>query len=858
MLVQRSWKLGLILVVAALGCGDDAGTGQDASADSSETTPDTSPPDETSAPGDTTPGEDTGPAEDTSPPGDTSPPDDTAADSSPDTTADTTPDGTADTSPPSDTSEPPRTVYDPIPGRWSEDFAFSLPGLQAEVGPRAYDMIVEPVSGDVIVGGLFDRVGDMLADNVARWRPDAGWSTLGDGLAITVHALAGDGAGAVYAGGRGQSGGFGIPEPAPIARWDGQSWEAIGWVDAYAPVWSLAWIDGALIVGGEFTAIMTNELGDTVEAAYLARWDGDGWKAFSEVGGPDGPVHTIVKHGDEICVGGHFTTPGAHVACYGEGGWRALGDGLNSVVHVLHSEDGGALMAGGYFSFGDPLGPPEQFFVGLARFAAGGEQWAPVAGGVLNGAITNVWEIAPTGDGGLFIGGNFNQVNAAMPRVARNFARLDGLAWTPLGDVTNELGATLPSEVGVRAVVPVEDGWIVAGLFSTTGGETALNVSHLGGGKWKPLVEVHGPNLGVAGNINSLAYGPDGSLYAGGYFQSAGGVSTPNIARLSNAPPSAPNAIAVPAPELRWHPMGAGLDDTVWVVHATDDGAVWAGGLFTGGFARWDGSRWAVPAPMDGDVRAIADHDGAIYLGGTFTTIGLDDGLAHIARYQAGAFEALGAGLNERVNAIAVAADGTLYAGGFFTGTGDFDAERKTGTELHYVARWTGAVWEDLGGGLDGFVRDLAFWGDDLIAVGQFEHAGGVSVSSIARWDGERWSPIGRSDAWRYDWGGPLQLGALAVQDNGFFVTGAFNEHWIGETVFNGIAWFDGTDFEPLGQGPNDLAEDVVITPDGRGAFIGGPFLRVDGRPSLGLALWQFDDMIGTPAADREATPRDR
>ena len=38
---------------------------------------------------------------------------------------------------------------------------------------------------------------------------------------------------------------------------------------------------------------------------------------------------------------------------------------------------------------GDPLGPPEQFFVGLASFTGGGDAWAPVAGGVINGAISS-------------------------------------------------------------------------------------------------------------------------------------------------------------------------------------------------------------------------------------------------------------------------------------------------------------------------------------------------------------------------------------------------------------------------------------------------------------------------------------
>ena len=846
-MMQRSWICGLFVAIVAAGCGDDGEAKDTRAPDSevSETTPevvdevaDSDAPDDTAA--------------DASDASDASDVDDADAADDVDDVDDVDDEDTADgddTSDTSDTSEPdttvPPRVYDPIPGRWSDAFDFSLPGLQADNGPRAYDMI--RVGDAVIVGGNFDRIGDLHAANVARWSAGDGWSALGDGPGVTVHALVADEAGALYAGGRAESGGFGVPGPGPVARWDGEAWTPIAWLDAFTPVWSLAWIDGSLYAGGEFTSLQSADQSETIEAAYLARWDGTSWNAIP--GGPDGPVHAIAKHGDAICVGGSFSVPGTNVACLGPEGWRALGDGLNSEVHVLYS-DTDRLLAGGYFSFGDPSGPPTEFFVGLGRFNDGGTAWAPLAGGVIDGFITNVWEIAPADDGGLWIGGNFSAVNAAAPRPARNFARLTGNAWSEVGAVDNELGVVLGSEVGVRAVVPDGEGFFVAGLFSVVGDVTALNIARFEKSVWSPVVTVSGPNLGVAGNVNSLSYGPDGSLFVGGYFSSAGGATTPNVARFGLSR-GAPNAIIPVPPEApAWHSLGAGLDGTVWVVHAAADGKVYAGGLFANGFARWNGpnaTAWDFPAPMDGDVRAVAEAGSALYVGGTFTMIGLD-ARAHIAKFTGSAFEALGPGLNDRVNAVAVAPDGSVYAGGFFSGSGDYDAEAGKGVALAHIARWNGASWEDVGGGLDGYVRDMAWWGDDLIVVGEFALAGEVPVSSIARWDGAVWSPIGEGTEWVYSWGSPLQLGAVAVQDNGLFVTGAFVGQMIGDATFNGIAWWNGSAFEPLSEGPNDLVEDVVITPDRRGAFIGGGFLRVDGNPSLGLGLWEYDDLIGVPA----------
>ncbi|MFO0750486.1 MAG: hypothetical protein U1F43_33180 [Myxococcota bacterium] len=848
-MMERSWMLGLALALAA--CGDDGKTGTDTTTPDATTTTDATTGDTTAdatEPGDT--------SADATEPGDTSADATTPGDTSADAT---TPGDTSDTSEPGDTT-PPTLVYDPIPGHWSQDFAFSLPGLEAAIGARAYDMVADPTTGDVVVGGIFDRIGALEVANVARWSATDGWSAMGDGLPLNVQTLTRGEGGDVYAGGRAQSGGFGFGGPGPISKWDGTAWSPIGWTDEFAPVWASAWVGGELVVGGEFTAVQTADQTDSVEASYLARWDGSAWHAYEN--GPDGPVYAIAVHDGELCVGGLFANPGSNVACLGPSGWHALGDGLDSQVNVLYSEAPGKLMAGGYFDFGDPAGPPEQFMVGLGRYdsAAPADGWKPVAGGVMDGAITTVWEIAPAGGNALWIGGCFKGVNAAAPVAVSNLARLDGTKWTAIGGVTNEVGVSLDSEVGVRSVVPslaagVGDDSLdilIGGLFSTvtppdSDPVTALNVArHSPDSGWTALVSVSGPNLGVPGTVNSLSYGPDGDLYIGGYFTSAGGVTTPNVARLGTAQSIIPHN---PPPPV-WQSLGDGLDGTVWVVHAAQNGKVYAGGSFFGAFGRFDGTTWDFPGALDGDVHAIAADDAGggadLYLGGDFTH---EDqaSLNYVARFTGATFQPLGKGLNARVNALLVAPDGSVYAGGFFGGTSDYDEEVGTGLALPHLARWNGASWEDVGGGVDGYVSDLAWWHDDLIVVGQFQHAGTAVVSSIARWDGDAWSPIGTGTEWNYDFPAAIPMGHVTVQDNGFFVTGAFADKVVGTDTFTGVAWWNGTSFEPLGTGLSDLAEDVAITPDGRAAFIGGPFLQAGGQPSMGIARWEFDDAVGTP-----------
>jgi len=827
----------LLLGAGAQACGDDgdptpadadaSGDTIDATSPPEDTTPspDTAEPGDTVEPGDTsTP--DTGPS-DTTEPADTGPSDTGPSDTS--APADT---GPTDTSAPPDTSEPdPVIVYDPIPGQWSEDFSFSLPGLQGGQGPRAYAMV--EAGGGVYVGGSFERVGDLPAANIARWVGGEGWAALGDGLAETVHALAVDDAGGLYAAGRGPSGGF-ISSPGAISRWDGAAWETLGWTGSFEPVRVLAWLDGDLIVGGEFDSVELADQSDAVHAPYLARWDGTAWHAFDDA--PNGPVYAITLHGDGFCVGGSFDAVGAvaarNVACHGEAGWSALGDGLNSQVNALTSTSDGLLHAGGYFDFGDPLEP--DFRVGLARYDGG--VWHPLAGGVLGGGITNVWVIREGPSGELYIGGNFQGVDAAQPLLANHFARLDGETWTTFaGGVTNQLGVVLPSEVGVRAVALDGARVIAGGLFSRAGEASALNIARFDqvAGTWSALVTLAGRYLGVAGGINSVSIDDDGAVTVGGYFDSAGGATTPNVARLRG---------------IAWEPLGEGLDDTVWVVHAARDGSIYAGGIFSGLFKRFDGAAWQpVGAGLDGDVRAIHEEDdGTIIIGGSFV---LTSGVAtnHIAAWDGAYYTPFASGVNDRVNAVTRGPDGALYIGGFFTATADHDPDTGAGHALNRVARWDGVNWEDLGGGLDGYVTNLAVWDGRLIVIGQFREAGGVTVSSIAAWDGSAWEPIGDPDLFLYSWGSPQPLSGIATQANGFFVAGNFWDTEIdtGE-LLNFIAWWDGERFHPLDLGTDDIVEDMAVSRDGRALFVGGGFTAAGATDALGLARWDYDDEEGT------------
>ena len=153
-------------------------------------------------------------------------------------------------------------------------------------------------------------------------------------------------------------------------------------------------------------------------------------------------------------------------------------------------------------------------------------------------------------------------------------------------------------------------------------------------------------------------------------------------------------------------------------------------------------------------VRAMAVWDDgagpALYIAGSFRQAG---GLPamNIVRWDGRAWSSLGSNVRGgglsgySVQALAVYDDGrgpALYAGGFFT--------NADGLSTSGIARWDGAAWEAVGGGVGGSDRAvyaLEVWNDGsgtaLYAGGRFSSAGGVAAKNMAKWNGTTWSALG-------------------------------------------------------------------------------------------------------------------
>ncbi|MCL4831997.1 MAG: hypothetical protein KJZ86_06135 [Caldilineaceae bacterium] len=349
------------------------------------------------------------------------------------------------------------------------------------------------------------------------------------------------------------------------------------------------------------------------------------------------------------------------------------------------------------------------------------------------------------------------------------------------------------------------------------------------------------------GSVRALA--SDGeNLYAAGNFTAAGLLPANNVARWDGR---------------RWHALGSGVNGYVYAL-AVYKGALYAGGEFTqagdvavNSLAVWDGKKWsglgqgpgALQGTYKGVVRALAVVDDALYIGGDFTSL---DNLAtlDIARWDGRKLSALGSGLGNAdysgtamdsygygsVYALAGGPDGSLYAGGDFSHAGNDQP-----LPVNSIARWDGQEWTPLGSGLEktygkGEVRALAV--DDsgiLFAGGQFGKAGGEVAASIAQWDGQRWRPVGSGlgtdSAYAY-------INALAVVGDSLYAGGGMTS--IGGKKVAGLALWDGWAWAGVGDGMRDSYDGVlVLLSDGNGGvYAAGSFTGGGKIYSRNLIRW--------------------
>ncbi len=386
-------------------------------------------------------------------------------------------------------------------------------------------------------------------------------------------------------------------------------------------------------------------------------------------------------------------------------------------------------------------------------------------------------------------------------------------------------------------------------------------------GSWDNRFGADCPPASILATWDADGDGPlPARLIAGGSFRSFGGVN--DIARWDGI---AWQGMGIPTLAfgkngslrccIAWDVDGAEGNPPVLVVAGRF--AVPVGNIGHGIFT-WDGttlndlnSGVEVGSAVQCVTTLDTDGDGpgtpVIVAGGTFHSAGSVPAM-HIARWDGVAWSAFDSGTDAPVLAVASwdpdgpgALSAQLIAGGQFALAG--------GTPVNFIARWDGAAWHSVGGGVNGEVNQIITWDPDgngplgmqLVIAGNFTEAGGAPIAGIARWDGTAWHPLGggftgASSLGKWD---PDAEGPIAEQ---LIAAGTFQS--IDGMTVNGLARWDGQQWHAVGDGLQSWGGPTLSwDPDATGPEL--PKLVCSGVANVpssfpigGLSLWN-----GEPAA---------
>lgn len=690
---------------------------------------------------------------------------------------------------------------------WSEEFI--LPGVSGPVsqnGNIAYINDVIFADDGVYITGSFDAVEDVEANNIAFWDGNE-WKALGSGIGFQVvsqeaigNQLLDDGNYLYVAGSFDWAGE--INNTNNIAVWDKvlETWAPLGTgVDSVA--YSIAKTDTSILVGGVFT-----EAGEK-EIPYLASWNGKEWLPVVEKSIFDGPVYALEVIDDIVYAGGDFIKVG------------------------------------------------EKSLIRIAQF--GGDKWADF-GGSSNGPI---YDIHPIGDY-IFVGGNFDKLAGSD---AQNLGFLGEKGWE---------GFKFSPDSTVRKIAGSSfDDFMIGGDFLNVGEQEVTGLAHWNGATWTEFNHID-QDFNFEGVHAITEY--FGNWVIGGNFDVADSIAVGNIAKLNKD-------------TFSWSLLSSrksfnGVNGDIHAIAVDGEDVYVAGAFITVGakpishIAKWDGSEWSSignipnsPTPIVRDILIDGDN---IYITGFFSIVD-EISVGRIAMYNKinKKWSKLStSGLSGFGTSLAMYED-TLIVGGGFNSVNGQPAKSIAGWDIN------NQIWLDFELGFNNTVWEVAVQDEFVFAGGSFTAGGDpeIGLNHIAKWfpETQRWANIGSvdnsvhailaTDSVVY-YGGSFSttqevqtLGIAAFNQSGpeFYkqlgdgIQGAVNALTsIGDTLYAGgnfsnsgpvgmfrIGAWDGTKWNPLGQGVNDGYVRALAT-DGKHIYAGGSFTLAGNQVSRGIAKW--------------------
>ncbi|MBI4932223.1 MAG: T9SS type A sorting domain-containing protein [Bacteroidetes bacterium] len=355
------------------------------------------------------------------------------------------------------------------------------------------------------------------------------------------------------------------------------------------------------------------------------------------------------------------------------------------------------------------------FFILQCVFAfcvVNAQTWSALGSGL--GSTSPDWvEGMAIYNGNLYAGGNFNTAGSIT---VNNIARWNGITWDSVGN-----------------------GFINVPLYSLYVYKNELYVggdSPWGQGivRWNDTVwkSVGGGVSGFPATVSALSE-YNNELYAGGEFNSAGGVPANLIARWNGS---------------LWDSVDAGIYGAN--VHAM---AVYSNELYVaGGFdsaghiaakniAKWNGTNWSAvgngTSAWNDKILDLTVYNNELYAVGSFS-IAAGIPARGIVKWNGSSWSSLNNVNNTGMYFFALTVyNNELYAGGYFDTLFVSSAPKS----INSIARWNASSWDSVGSGINYNNVSGSVWGllndtinNTLYVGGTFNNAGGLSAINIARW----------------------------------------------------------------------------------------------------------------------------
>jgi hypothetical protein len=525
----------------------------------------------------------------------------------------------------------------------------SLTDFDARSDGKIYSFCVEPIFGNVLVGGDFHNIAgtslnylayvEALTGNYIYYPSTTPWSAIVNGVVRSIAIRSG----LAYIGGdftalgTNQRKGF---AEVNISNAIATSFDA----QLNGSVNDVIIVGNRIYLAGNFTVAsghIRNYVACFSTALNLLPWASN---ISSE-------VLCIRSWNDQLCIGGKFVTIGTN-SCY----HAAILDSVSGNPHAWNPMFDGAVRTiiprntGGLFCGGDFFGAGGVFRNNLCAININTRQptaWAPYIGGTVNTITSN--------DTALFIAGTFTVVDAASRARIASY----GLA-------SGALNSFNPGVNGIVRTIAATDSLIyIGGNFTITGNQSRTNIACLD----VSTSSVTNWNPGCQGTVNKIIIDHD-HIYVGGFYSLLGGQPAGNAGRVDRV---------------------TGLTDLTWNCNTNDgvyDLDLYNGKLFLAGwFLNVNGSPrqyFAVADTTDGSLfsddpgfnnytRCFARYTTDLFISGAFENEGPSNNYAALCDLDnsSGGFDVWDPRPNAFPQSLAVNQD-WLFMGGSFTEAGHY------------------------------------------------------------------------------------------------------------------------------------------------------------------------------------------